>query len=260
MAHRLLPTLLSIGLFLSTGWSTPTFTRDVETRTRRSVPRGVVIEHCTVPRVVALTFDDGPYAYSSQILDLLDKHHAKATFFVNGDNWSNGINDPSSPWPAILKRMLRSGHQIGSHTWSHVDLSTASPSQRRDQVHKLEKVLNRVIGKAPTYLRPPFGSCSRQCLRDIESMGYHVVNFDLDTKDYLYNQPDAIEASKDIFSSALRAGGRRASFLVLSHETLEQTAEALVPYMLEQIRRRGYRAVTVGECLGDPAKNWYQRV
>lgn len=260
MATRLLPALLSTGLFLSRGQVAPVFTRALSTPTLtlNAVPYGAIIEHCTVPGVVALTFDDGPYVYTSHILDLLDQYSAKATFFINGDNWSKDVDNPSEPWPGLLMRMVSSGHQIGSHTWSHADLTFVSSDTRQYQVRELERVLGNVLGKVPTYLRPPYGSCSSGCLDEMERMGYHVVNFDVDTKDYLHNQPGDIEFSKQTFSAALDAGGQGGSFLVLCHDVLQQTAEVLVPYMLETIRQRGYRAVTVGDCLGDPAGKWYR--
>lgn len=261
MAFTRLHTLLWIGILLSAGQASPSPARALVNRTQSTVPRGVVIQHCTVPGTVALTFDDGPHVYTSHILDLLGEHGAKATFFVNGDNWSHNIDDPSTPWPEVLRRMVHSGHQIGSHTWSHADLTLASSEVRRYQVRRLEEVLCNVLGKAPTYLRPPYASCSSDCVAEMEQLGYRVVNFDLDTKDYLHNQPGNIGEAMDNFSRALRSGDPgRDSFLVLSHDVLEQTAAALVPFMLEEIQRRGYRAVTVGECLGDPAEHWYRGV
>jgi peptidoglycan/xylan/chitin deacetylase (PgdA/CDA1 family) len=251
------PTLLSMGLLLSQGHAALTRVANLTARASTSVPRGVVIEHCTVPGVVALTFDDGPFIYTEHVLDLLDQYDAKATFFINGENWSRAINDFSTPWPQILRRMDGAGHQIGSHTWSHADLSTSDAQVREYQIVELEKALFHVIGKAPTYLRPPYGSCTDDCLADTERLGYHVVNFDVDPKDYMHNDPDDIGSAMENFSRALDERQWGDSFLVLSHDSLRTTAESLVPYMLMEIKQRGYRAVTVGECLGDPAENWY---
>ena len=78
-----------------------------------SVPVGQVISSCTVSGVVALTFDDGPSIYTSQVLDTLSKNGVPATFFVNGDNWSDIESDDDQ---ALVKRMIDEGHQIGSHT------------------------------------------------------------------------------------------------------------------------------------------------
>jgi peptidoglycan/xylan/chitin deacetylase (PgdA/CDA1 family) len=254
MAATKLLAVLSTALFLWRGHAAPTSAANLTTR---DIPRGVIIEHCTVPGVVALTFDDGPFIYTDHILDLLDEYGAKATFFINGENWSRGISDFSTPWPETLRRMDRSGHQIGSHTWSHADLSSADSHTREYQIYELERALFYVLGKAPTYLRPPYASCSDDCLYETERMGLHVVNFDVDPKDYLHNQADDIGAAMDNFSRALDERRWGDSFLVLSHDSLRHTAEFLVPHMLSEIEQRGYRAVTVGECLGDPAENWY---
>jgi len=217
-------------------------------------------EHCTVPGLVALTFDDGPYKFTSLILDYLDKYKAKATFFINGENFSR-LDDPSQEWIGILKRMAESGHQVGSHTWSHANLMEIDLPTRQNQIRQLEQVVGNAIGKTPTYLRPPYGYCWDECINQMESMGYRVVNYDLDTKDYLYNAPGAIEASKAVFSSALDSGPpSKQSFIVLCHDVLEQTATALVPFMLDKIKQSGYKAVTVRECLGDPPENWYRPV
>lgn len=254
-------TLLSIGLFLVRAQAAPAsgHANDLERRDAGPVPLGFIVQRCTVPGVVALTFDDGPYIYTSRVLDFLSQYNANATFFVNGDNMAHNLTDASTPWPEILRRMVRSGHQIGSHTMSHVDLTAASSAIRQTQVRELEYALGHILGMVPTYLRPPYASCSLDCLREMEQMGYRVVNFDLDTKDYLYNAPGAIQTAMDTFAAALDAGSPlSSSFLVLSHDTLQQTSEALVPFMLERIRERGYTAVTVGECLGDLAENWYR--
>ena len=80
---------------------------------------GSIIFSCTSPGTVALTFDDGPFEYTSQALDLLSDAGFKATFFLNGQNWAN-INDYAS----TVQRMDSEGHQIGSHTY-------ASPSNLR---------------------------------------------------------------------------------------------------------------------------------
>lgn len=91
-----------------------------------SVPIGTIIQSCTVPGTVALTFDDGPFRYTSQIMDILRNNNMHATFFVNGANWDNILTENSQ---ALVQRMVRENHQIGSHTYvvSHVP-ALASPS------------------------------------------------------------------------------------------------------------------------------------
>jgi peptidoglycan/xylan/chitin deacetylase (PgdA/CDA1 family) len=79
---------------------------------KRAEPVGTIITSCTVPGTVALTFDDGPYIYTNDLLDKLRAVGFKASFFQNGQNWDNIYN-----YNATLKQMIIDGHQICSHTW-----------------------------------------------------------------------------------------------------------------------------------------------
>lgn len=85
---------------------------NVTKRQGSSIPYGLIITHCNVPNTVALTFDDGPFIYTGQILDTLSKHGARATFFLNGVN--KGNIDSSHD---LVQRTLAEGHQLGSHTY-----------------------------------------------------------------------------------------------------------------------------------------------
>ncbi|KAK4232192.1 chitin deacetylase [Podospora fimiseda] len=226
----------------------------------REVPSGSIIYHCTVPGTVALTFDDGPFKYTSQLLDLLEANGARATFFINGDNWSHEIDNPATGWPDILRRIFNN-HQLASHTWSHQDLTLLDLDGQTFQMKQLETAINNVVGRVPTYMRPPYASCQGDCVPNIEGLGYHVVNFDIDTLDWQNKDlAEQMQVSIDNFNSAVDNGGQDSSFLVLSHDVHENTVEVLVPQMLQTIKKNGYRAVTVGECLGDARSNWYRSI
>ncbi|RFN53728.1 putative chitin binding protein [Fusarium flagelliforme] len=165
--------------------------------TSGKAPYNIYITNCTNPGTVALTFDDGPYKYTGQVLDVLKKHNIKATFFITGNNLGKGqIDDPSTPWPKILRRMHSEGHQLASHSWSHEDLSAASYELRKQQIIYNEMAFRNVLGLFPNYIE-------------------------------------------------------------LSHNTHEQTAYNLTAFMIKTLKARGYRAVPVGECLGDARENWY---
>lgn len=98
------------------------------------------------------------------------------------------------------------------------------------------------------------------CEGDMTDLGYHVVYFDLDTQDYLNDAPDLIGKSKSIFDQAIsRKTSSTSDILAISHDVHQQTSEQLVEFMLQKIKDGGYRAVTVGTCLGDPVENWYRR-
>ncbi|KAK8027637.1 carbohydrate esterase family 4 protein [Apiospora marii] len=223
---------------------------------------GAGIYSCEKTGTVALTYDDGPSGYTNDLLDLLAKYNAKATFFMTGVNNNKGqIDDPATPFPAVIKRQHADGHQIASHTWSHADLSVITSAQRRDEMVKLEMAVRNILGFVPTYMRPPYSSCTAEsgCERDMEQLGYHVVYFDLDTQDYLHTAADQIQTSKDIVSQFF-AGQQSAAFDALSigHDIHFQTVYNLTEFMLQTVSQQGYKFVTVGECLNDPVENWYR--
>lgn len=155
--------------------------------------------------------------------------------------------------------MYAEGHQIASHTWSHQDLSKLSQMSRKRQMHSNEMALRNILGFFPTYMRPPYSSCNTACENDMESLGYHITYFDLDTEDYLNDSPFQIQTSKNNFFGNISSGSSgQKDWLVIGHDIHEQTAHNLTEYMLKTLTSRGYRAVTVGECLGDPVANWYR--
>lgn len=118
------------------------------------------------------------------MLDVLKKYNAKATFFITGNNNGKGeIDNAANGWDTVIKRMYSEGHQIASHTWSHQDLSAITSAQRKDQMIKNEMALRNILGFFPTYMRPPYSSCTAEsgCEDDLKALGYHITYFDLDT-------------------------------------------------------------------------------
>ncbi|KAH7088502.1 hypothetical protein FB567DRAFT_340322 [Paraphoma chrysanthemicola] len=224
---------------------------------------GAGIYNCVTPGTVALTYDDGPQkVLTAHILDLMKTYNAKATFFITGNNINKGQIDLTQEYIDVIKRMDAEGHQIASHTWTHQDLSAISQADRKDQMIKNEMALRNIVGKIPTYMRPPYSSCTGQCETDMATLGYHVVYFDVDTDDYNQDSPDLIQHSKDWFYGNITKGGataaKGAKWLDIQHDIHEQTANNLTEYMLKTLQTLGYKAVTVGECLGDPVANWYR--
>lgn len=76
------------------------------------VPVGAVIDRCTVPGTVALTFDDGPFIFTDKILNILRANGVRATFFVTGQLYANIVNHGE-----LVQRAIAEGHQVGSHTY-----------------------------------------------------------------------------------------------------------------------------------------------
>jgi peptidoglycan/xylan/chitin deacetylase (PgdA/CDA1 family) len=110
----------------------------------------------------ALTFDDGLYQYTSQLLDTLQNFvyngvatPIRATFFINGANY---VDITTGSYPAILSRMKTNNHMIASHTYSHQDLSLISTQAAYEQIWQLDVIINNLIGVIPRYVRPPYGA------------------------------------------------------------------------------------------------------
>lgn len=220
-----------------------------------SLPYGVDITTCNNPNMVAITFDDGPGPYTPKLLDILESNGVRATFFVVGNNGNGLVNDESTGMPATLRRMHAAGHHIGSHTYTHADLNTLSTEQRRAEVEDNEGVLADVLGFVPTYLRPPYTSCDAGCMGDLGALGYHVADYNVDTLDW---QGD-YDRARRIYAGALAgADPRTSSFVSLEHDIHERTVSELAQFLIDTARQDGYQLVTMGECLGDPAGNWYR--
>jgi hypothetical protein len=154
--------------------------------------------------------------------------------------------------------MHSTGHQIASHTWSHQDLSKITMQQMQDQIYYNEMALRNILGFFPQYMRPPYSSCTDDCQAFLTKAGYHVIYFDLDTEDYLH--PTEIQISKNYVAGNLSQSGnpKNKDWLVIGHDIVQQESYSLTEFMLKQFQDKGFKLVTVGECLGDPATNWYR--
>ncbi|CBF87506.1 hypothetical protein AN9380.2 [Aspergillus nidulans FGSC A4] len=212
----------------------------------RRVPTGQVITQCTTPNTIALTFDDGPSEYTPQLLDLLSRYSARATFFVLGDAAAQN--------PGLLQRMRDEGHQVGAHTYDHVSLPSLGYDGIASQMTRLEEVIRPALGVAPAYMRPPYLETNELVLQVMRDLDYRVISASVDTKDYENQDADAIiNTSFQLFLDQLDAGGN----IVLAHDIHYWTVASLAERMLQEVNARGLIATTVGDCLGDGEIAWY---
>ncbi|KAM3489894.1 hypothetical protein MY3957_006837 [Beauveria namnaoensis] len=210
---------------------------------------------------MALTFDDGPDVYTSPLLDILKSYNVTATFFIAGNNRDKGpMDDPARPWAGVLRRMHNEGHQLASHTWTHRNLNKVNRTIQYSEIVYNEMAFCNIFGWFPTYMRPPYLECNAEsgCRDTLRTLGYHIVNSNIDTKDYLNNSPENIRLSKNCLEKALSRDASRNSYITLAHDVHHQTVVTLTGYMIELSRERGYKLTTVGECLDDPRRNWYR--
>jgi peptidoglycan/xylan/chitin deacetylase (PgdA/CDA1 family) len=137
---------------------------------------GSGIDTCKFPGAIALTFDDGPFNYTTHILDVLASYGAKATFFITGNNLGKGqIDIEENGWPGLIRRMHQDGHQIAQHSWTHQNMSILNSTEMLNQIHYNEMALRNILGFFPTYMRPPFSECNSDCEALMLRLGYHVI-------------------------------------------------------------------------------------
>ncbi|PQK16025.1 hypothetical protein BB8028_0006g03470 [Beauveria bassiana] len=236
-------------------------TGDIRREKIGAVPYGTIITSCKTPGTMALTFDDGPDVYTSPLLDILKSYNVTATFFIAGNNRDKGpMDDPARPWAGVLRRMHNEGHQLASHTWTHRSLNKVNRTIQYSEIVYNEMAFCNIFGWFPTYMRPPYLECNAEsgCRDTLRTLGYHIVNSNIDTKDYLHNSPENIRLSKERFEKALSRDASRNSYITLAHDVHYQTVVTLTGYMIELSRERGYKLTTVGDCLNDPRRNWYR--
>lgn len=183
---------------------------------------------------IALTFDDGPSdRYTAEILDILQEYDVKATFFIVG------VNAEKSP--DLLRRIVREGHEIGNHTYSHPHLQKMDATTLAAELARTDALIRRITGNSPTLFRPPEGVVTTSVKAAAMDGGYRLVLWSIDTRDWALNP----------VSNILRTVKREASDgdIILFHDWVagnSPTPAALrqvIPWLLAE----GYEFVTAGQ-------------
>ncbi|GFN30613.1 polysaccharide deacetylase family protein [Paenibacillus xylaniclasticus] len=181
----------------------------------------------TTDKVVLLTFDDGPKELEqlTSMLDTLDKHKAKAIFFVNGYRVKAN--------PDLLKLIHERGQTIGNHSWDHIDLKKETQASMEKQVGDVGKLVKETIGETPKFFRPPFGSGNDTVKKYVKDSGMLYMtwsNGSLDWDSSSKNKPEAVIAN---VLEQLHPGAN-----ILMHE-LPWTKDAL-DELLTKLEEKGY--------------------
>jgi len=181
-------------------------------------------------KVCALTFDDGPDGeYTQQVLKVLDDYGVKATFFVIGER--------AKKQPGIVQALARSGHEIGNHSWSHVDLTELDQAGQRSQLTKTNDVL-APLGIEPRWFRPPFGEFSPALLEQASALHMDTILWSADPRDW--SQPGVETISARVLRNTAPGA------VILLHATNAQTVAAL-PAIIDGLRQRGYTFATLSQ-------------
>jgi peptidoglycan/xylan/chitin deacetylase (PgdA/CDA1 family) len=186
-------------------------------------------------RYAALTFDDGPSAYSRQVVSLLRRAGAEATFFVIGGQLPGA--------GAILRRQAQAG-VIGDHTWDHVNLVRMSAVDVGSELDRTRRAIERAVRQPVSLFRAPYGTRDSQLDARVSRLGFVHILWNVDTRDSVG------AGTRGIVQNA--EGGLTPGAIVLMHETSERSLAAL-PRILAAAQRKHLRLVTVPQLLAlDP--------
>lgn len=189
-------------------------------------------------RLVALTFDDGPSEHTGRLLDILNKHGAKATFFVVGREIPGR--------EALLKRMVAEGHEIGNHTQSHKNLTKISESEAIKEITSTRTQIKNITGKDISVVRPPEGAYNEKVGQIGSKLGTIFVNWNIDSRDWQKKTSDSIY--KEIIDYVSHGS------IVLCHDLHKTTVDSIERVIVKLIED-GYTLVTVSEILEKSGKN-----
>ncbi|ODN74206.1 hypothetical protein L202_07652 [Cryptococcus amylolentus CBS 6039] len=198
-----------------------------------------VIDNCNQDGTVALTYDDGPWDYEEDVANALDG--GKATFFFNGNNYEC-IYDRADQ----IKALYDAGHTLGSHTWSHADVTELSWDEFHDELWKVEEAFIKILGVKPKYFRPPYGNINDNAMSVLENRGYSkVFLWSDDTEDSL---DKGAARGEEVLDGV--ANDYPNPHLVLSHSTYPQNSQEVLPHSVPKLKSAGYNLVTAGQCVG----------
>jgi peptidoglycan/xylan/chitin deacetylase (PgdA/CDA1 family) len=197
----------------------------------------------TPERVVALTFDDGPsLEWTPKILNELKKEGIKATFFMIGRHVRE--------YPEVARRVAREGHEIGNHTYNHHILLYYKNTELSSEIIDAERIIRDITGRKTIYFRPPKAWLTCEEKREIRKLGYKIVLWTLNSKDWVtfddkyiiryilrHIQPGDILLFHDSGGVFKTEGGDR-------HETVKAVAG-----LIKKLKSMGYRFVTISELL-----------
>ncbi len=192
-------------------------------------------------KMIALTFDDGPHpSYTERILEILRDNEINATFFVIGEN--------AEKHPELIRRITEDGHEIGNHTFDHKPLRKKAEDVIEDEIMRGESAVYGAAGYRPKLLRPPEGKYSEKVVKVAKKLGYTVVLWSVDTRDWAHRSADSI--CRTVMENVTSGD------IILCHDFISgesHTAEAL-SVLVPKLKEEGYSFVTVSQLIS----SWHQ--
>lgn len=182
----------------------------------------------TKHKTVWLTFDDGPIPEITEwVLEQLEKHHAKATFFCIGDNVRKH--------PEIFNKVVEAGHTVGNHTFNHLSGWKTETSVYIDNVELCTAEIAK-LGQSPKIMRPPYGKIKRNQGRILRKAGYKIVMWDIVSADF-----DQTISPEACLNNVLKNVEPRS--IIVFHDSIKafKNLQYALPKTLQFLTENGYR-------------------
>ena len=188
----------------------------------------------TKDKIIALTFDDGPVrSVTPEVLDLLKRYQAKATFFCIGKNLA-GNED-------IIRRMSDEGHEIGNHSWSHsYFFDFFRDGKVESELIMTNEALKSITGKDVKYFRPPFGVTNPVIARVVDKLNMPVIGWSIRSMDTTIANPD------QLYNRVIRK--LQPGDIILFHDSLERILPVLEKFLVHA-KQQGFEVVGLDKLL-----------
>ena len=183
---------------------------------------------------IAITFD---CAWGSDdipdILDTLEKHQVKASFFIVG-TWAE-------KFPDAVRLISEAGHDVGNHSYSHIKMGSVDRNRIKDEIIKCDSVLEKITGKEVNLFRPPYGEYNNDVIRVARELNHYTIQWDVDSLDW---HPDiTIEEIHNRIKKGVKNGS-----ILLFHNDTKHTAN-IISYIIVNLKNSGYSFVPVSELI-----------
>jgi len=187
----------------------------------------------TTEKKIALSFDCawGAEDFDS-MMETLDKHNVKATFFMTGGFVSDN--------PECVKTLVEKGHEPGNHSEHHYDMATITAGEMKTEIMDVHKKVKELTGKDMKVFRPPYGSYNNELIDTVYGCDYYPIQWDVDSLDW--KGISASEITKRVTGKVTNGS------IVLFHNAGEHTPEAL-PDILDYLLGEGYEIVPISKIL-----------
>ena len=177
-------------------------------------------------KFMAFTYDDGPSEYTSKLLKILENNNSSATFFMLGNRMKN--------YEELIRKIHSSNSEIGSHTYSHKDLTSISKDEINNELNSTNIIYNALTGQNLKYLRPPYNKYDENTL----NQNYHIISWNIDTKDWLLK--DSAKIYNSVISQACDG------CIVIMHDIYPETIEA-TEKLIPKLKEMGYEITSISK-------------